>query len=39
MDGKKHVYVGTVTVLYKAVQGKSGRAAKAKQANGARLAE
>jgi hypothetical protein len=29
-DGSKHVYVGSVNVVYKAVQGKSGKAAKAK---------
>ncbi|MCY3021217.1 MAG: hypothetical protein NTW87_19560, partial [Planctomycetota bacterium] len=29
-DGTKHVYIGSVNVLYKAVQGKSGKAAKAK---------
>ena len=32
-DGTKHVYVGSVNVLYKAVQGKSGKAAKAKHAD------
>ena len=29
-DGSKHVYIGSVNVVYKAVQGKSGKAAKAK---------
>ena len=29
-DGTKHVYVASVNVVYKAVQGKSGKAAKAK---------
>ena len=29
-DGTKHVYIGSVNVVYKAVQGKSGKAAKAK---------
>ena len=29
-DGKKYVYIGSVDVLYKAVQGKTGKAAKAK---------
>ena len=29
-DGAKHVYSGSVNVVHKAVQGKSGKAAKAK---------
>ena len=29
-DAKKYVYVGSVKVVYKAVQGKSGKAAKAR---------
>jgi hypothetical protein len=28
--GSKHVYVGSVNVVYKAARGKSGKAAKAK---------
>ena len=29
-DGSKHVYIGSVNVVYKVTQGKSGKAAKAK---------